>query len=238
MVEILLVIGGAVVLAAIGVARSLRSQSTALTTSIFTRSILWTRALELSLGSAESDSLAPSVSLDAAVRKALGIEVRLGALGIDAPPLRQGRHDTVKVTISRALNAESLVAALVADSQVPSVEVIDTSAVMFVDLSGRSFGIQRLNPPGGEQLVSDTATWEFDVLPLSAGKQSLTVSASLRVPVPGHGERTVSVPSLEREFTVEVDRLYAGRAFLRQNWQWVGTSVIAAAAIVAGIVWR
>ncbi|TCN28364.1 hypothetical protein EV644_14915 [Kribbella orskensis] len=69
---------------------------------------------------------------------------------------------------------------------------------------GRSFRVERLNPPEGEQIVSDTATWDFDVLPLVAGKQSLTVSASMRVPVPGHGERAVSVPSLTREFTVQV----------------------------------
>jgi hypothetical protein len=179
-----------------------------------------------------------SVSLDAAVRKALGIEVRLGALGIDAPLLRQGRNDTVRVAISRGLNADDIIAPLVAESQVPTVEVIDTSAVMFVDLTGPSFRVQRLNPPDGEQLVSDTATWEFDVLPLCAGKQNLTVSASMRVPVPGHGERTVSVPSLKREFTVEVDRLYAGRTFVQRNWQWIGTSVLAAAAVVAGIIWR
>jgi hypothetical protein len=152
--------------------------------------------------------------------------------------LRQGRNDTVRVAISRGLNADDIIAPLVAESQVPTVEVIDTSAVMFVDLTGPSFRVQRLNPPDGEQLVSDTATWEFDVLPLCAGKQNLTVSASMRVPVPGHGERTVSVPSLKREFTVEVDRLYAGRTFVQRNWQWIGTSVLAAAAVVAGIIWR
>ena len=188
------------------------------------------------IGSVEIDP--STVSLDAAVRKALGIELRLGALGIDVPPLRQGRSDIVRVVISRGQQADVTIAALVADSQVPAIEVIDTSAVMVVDLMGRSFRVERLNPPEGEQIVSDTATWDFDVLPLVAGKQSLTVSASMRVPVPGHGERAVSVPSLTREFTVQVDRLYAGRTFVQRNWQWVGTSVLAAAALVTGIIWR
>ncbi len=233
MAEILLVIGGVtLVVAVIAAGIGLRSRLLTLAASMLTRSMVMARRAD------PAESPLASVSLDAAVRKALGIEVRLGALGIDAPSLRQGRHDTVRVMISRAVNAESLIAALVAESQVRSVEAIDTSAVMFVDLTGHSFRIQRLNPPGGEQLVSNTATWEFDVLPLSAGIQSLTVSASLRVPVPGHGERTVSVPSLEREFTVEVDHLYAGRTFVQRNWQWIGTSALAAAAIVAGIIWR
>ncbi|TCM46886.1 zinc ribbon domain-containing protein [Kribbella sp. VKM Ac-2568] len=188
------------------------------------------------IGSVEIDP--STVSLDAAVRKALGIEVRLGALGIDVPPLRQGRSDIVRVVISRGQKADGIIAALVADSQVPAIEVINTSAVMVVDLMGRSFRVERLNPPEGEQIVSDTATWDFDVLPLIAGKQSLTVSASMRVPVPGHGERAVSVPSLTREFTIQIDRLYAGRTFVQRNWQWVGTSVLAAAAVVAGIIWR
>jgi len=188
------------------------------------------------IGSGEIDT--STVSLDAAVRKALGIEVRLGALGIDVPPLRQGRSDLVRVVISRGQKADGIIAALIADSQVPAIEIINTSAVMVVELTGRSFRVERLNPPQGEQIVSDTATWDFDVLPLVAGKQSLTVSASMRVPVPGHGERAVSIPSLTREFTIQVDRLYAGRTFVQRNWQWVGTSVLAAAAIVAGIIWR
>ena len=178
------------------------------------------------------------VSLDAAVKAALGVEVRLGALGLVVPQLRQGREDAVMVVISRADDANSLIATFIAKSQVPHVEPIKTSAVMRVDLTGSSFQVRRLNPPDGEQVVSDTATWEFEVLPLSSGVQFLTVSASMRIPVPGFGERTVGVPSLRQEFRVDVDRLYAGRAFMRRHWQWVGTSVIAAAAVVAGVIWR
>ena len=178
------------------------------------------------------------VSLDAAVKAALGVEVRLGALGLVVPQLRQGREDAVMVVISRADDANSLIATFIAKSQVPHVEPIKTSAVMRVDLTGSSFQVRRLNPPDGEQVVSDTATWEFEVLPLSSGVQFLTVSASMRIPVPGYGERTVGVPSLRQEFRVDVDRLYAGRAFMRRHWQWVGTSVIAAAAVVAGVIWR
>ncbi|TCM33806.1 hypothetical protein EV648_1291 [Kribbella sp. VKM Ac-2568] len=51
-------------------------------------------------------------------------------------------------------------------------------------------------------------------------------------------ERAVSVPSLTREFTIQVDRLYAGRTFVQRNWQWAGTSVLAAASIITGIIWR
>jgi hypothetical protein len=109
---------------------------------------------------------------------------------------------------------------------------------MFVDVTGPNFRISRLNPPEGEQLVCDTATWEFDLLPLTAGLQHLRVSASMRVPVSGHGDKTVSIPSLERKFKVDVDRLYAGRALLQLHWQWAVTSLLAAAAIIAGIIWR
>ncbi len=183
-------------------------------------------------------SPSPIVSLDAAVREALGVEVRFGALGIDAPPLRQGRHDIVKVVISRGQDAFDVVVALVAQSQASAVEAIDTTAVMFVDMTGSAFEIRRLNPPDGDQIVSDTARWEFDVLPLHAGRLYLTVSASMRVPVPGHGERTVSVPSLVREFSVKVDPVYASRNFVRRNWQWLGASALTAAGIIVGNLWR
>lgn len=177
------------------------------------------------------------VSLDEAVRRALGVDVRMGALGIDAPPLRLGRNDLVRVVISRDTSAQSVVTRFVASSQVPDVGTLRTSAFMHVDLTGPTFDIRRLNPPDGEQLVADTAVWEFDVLPRASGLQRLTVSALMRIPVPGHGERAVTVPSLEMKIRVDVDRIYAGRSFVRRNWQWVGTSVVAVAAIVARLVW-
>jgi hypothetical protein len=182
-----------------------------------------------------------TVSLDEAARRSLGLEVRLGALGVDVPPLRQGHREIVKVAISRDEQAQTLIATYVADSQVPDVDVIKTSAVMVVDLTGSTFDIRRLNPADGEQLVSETAVWEFYVLPKAAGVQVLTVSASMRIPVPEHGERTVSVPSLVKECTVKVDRLYVGRSFVGRNWQWILTTVIAAAAAaaaIAAVIWR
>jgi hypothetical protein len=146
--------------------------------------------------------------------------------------------DTVEVSISRADDADSLIRAFVAQSQVSDVEPIQTSAVMRVELTGQAFHIRRLNPPGGEQVVSDTATWEFELTPLASGTQCLTVSATMQVAVPGHGEKTVRVPSLKRVFQVEVDRLYAGRAFVKRNWQWVGTSCIAVTFAVLGMLLR
>jgi hypothetical protein len=175
------------------------------------------------------------VSLDDAVRKALGLEVHLGALGLNVPALRHGREDIVKVVVARGADSTTVVTAFVAQSQVASVEPIQTSAVMHVGLTGPRFGIRRLNPPDGEQLVSDTAVWEFEVTPLAAGKQTLTVSASMRLPVAGLGQKTVSIPSLRQDFYVEVNRLYASRVFLHKNWQWVGTSGIAVGAVVVAL---
>jgi hypothetical protein len=185
-----------------------------------------------------SEALAPRVSLAAAVKDALGVDVKLGALGLNVPPMRQGREDTVEVSISRADDADSVIRTFVIHSQVPDVEPIQTSAVMQVDLNGQSFQIRRVNPPGGEQVVSDTAIWEFEVIPLACGTQFLTVSATMQIAVPGHGEKTVRVPSLKRAFRVEVDRVYAGRAFVQRNWQWVGTSCIAVTLAVLGIILR
>ena len=50
----------------------------------------------------------------------------------------------MRVVISRGQKADGIIAALVADSQVPATEVINTSAVMVVDLMGRSFRVERL----------------------------------------------------------------------------------------------
>jgi hypothetical protein len=180
----------------------------------------------------------PRVSLAAAVKEALGVDVKLGALGLNVPPMRQGREDTVEVSISRADDADTLMRTFVADSQFREVQPIQTSAVMHVALTGQAFQIRRRNPPDGEQLVSDTATWEFEVTPRASGTQYLTVSATMQIAVPGHGEKTLRVPSLKGAFQVEVDRIYAGRAFMRRNWQWVCSSCIAVTLAVLGILLR
>lgn len=181
----------------------------------------------------------PSSSLDAAVRHALGIEVRLGTLVLQVPHLRQGRNDTLTVLISRDDHLDDdMIASFVARSQVKNVEAVPTAAVMSVDVVGPSFTIKRLNPPGGEQLVSPTATWDFDAVPNGSGRHRLTVSAVMRVPVRGYGERSLAVPSFVREVEVQVDRLYTGRSFVRRNWQWVAGSVITVAGIIAGVIWR
>ncbi|MFC7496510.1 MULTISPECIES: hypothetical protein [unclassified Nocardioides] len=142
--------------------------------------------------------------------------------------------------IARDDDAGRVVATFVASSQWQDVAEIDTTAFMTVSLGGPTFEIRRINTPesnvDGEQVVSERATWEFDVLPTKRGRQSLTVSASMRVPIADYGEKTVTVPTLTRQFDVEVDRAYAARSFTQDNWKWIVGTGIAAVGAAAGLI--
>ncbi len=107
--------------------------------------------------------------------------------------------------------------------------------LMGVELRGSSFAIEAFSPP--EQVVAATARWEFDVRPLRAGLQTLTLCVSMRIeglaPPPGASGR-IGVPVLERQVRIRVSVGYATRTFLVSNWRWlIGTGVAIAAAAAA-----
>jgi len=59
---------------------------------------------------------------------------------------------------------------------------------MSVEFKGDAFQITSYSTP--EQVVAPTARWEFDVLPVRAGLQTLILCVCLRVPLfmfPGQG---------------------------------------------------
>ena len=88
--------------------------------------------------------------------------------------------------------------------------------------------------PGGEQLVAQTARWEFDVLPKRSGTQRLQLSVAMRIPLPDRPDERVSAPVLERDIRVTVDPYYSGQQFVAKNWQWlVGAAVGLGGAIGA-----
>jgi hypothetical protein len=95
---------------------------------------------------------------------------------------------------------------------------------MGVELRGASFEIDALSP--AEQLIAPLARWEFDVTPVRAGGQTLTLCVSLRIDSPYAVGGRIAVPVLERQIQIRVDVGYGLRRFTANNWQWVAGTVI------------
>jgi Caspase domain len=162
------------------------------------------------------------------VRNAVQAAVQRGLLVFNPPEeMRQGHKDRVEVGIARSASLrESLLDRLHGRGQ-PQFEEIETSSLMSVELKGDAFQITSYSVL--EQIVEPLARWEFDVMPIRAGLQTLTLCVCLRVALPRVAElggAQLSVPVLERDIRIRINVPYGTRRFLVGNWQWlVGTAV-------------
>jgi hypothetical protein len=147
-----------------------------------------------------------------------------------ATNMRQGHSERVEVAIARSTNLDQELLASLRSTTNARVQTIATSPFMGVDLRGAGFEITALAER--EQLLYQTARWEFDVLPRRSGTRRLQVSVTMRIPISNRSDETISVPVLERSIRVRVDPVYSSKQFLSKNWQWL----IATAAGLAGVV--
>jgi len=142
--------------------------------------------------------------------------------------MRQGCVKRVEVAIARSRELDGALLAGLRSSGVNRMEDIDTSRLMGVDLIGANFEITSLSAPDGEQLVSPTAHWEFDIRAKRSGMQTLQLVVWMGILLPNRPGGRRAVPVLERKVHVRVDPIYGTRQFVAHNWQWLVGSVIAA----------
>jgi hypothetical protein len=111
----------------------------------------------------------------------------------------------------------------------PQVEPVRVGTIMKASLTGDGFQITPLNEE--EQFVTgDTYTeWAWDATALQAGERQLNLRVTVRVSVPGYGERARDYPVKTKVVRVNVDPLYATRAFLGGNWPWITALLLAPA---------
>jgi hypothetical protein len=168
------------------------------------------------------------------VERAIRRTLRQGILSFAAPDvMRQGRRERVEVGIARVEESAADLESGFRTKHQRVSESVQTADFMTVDLVGDAFLIISLSPT--TQPVAPTAHWEFEVTPVRTGAQTLTLKGTSLVTIGGI-ERTIAVPSFDREITVDVDVVYGLRRFIRANWQWiVGTIVGLGGAIAAWI---
>ncbi len=105
---------------------------------------------------------------------------------------------------------------------------IQVSPVMSVQLQGASFQITPLDPQ--DQIVTPDGytQWDFDVTPTANGDQTLSLTASVEIAVPGMGTQRRAFPVLTRTVHVQVNPV----SFLTDNWQWFAGTIIIPLALL------
>ena len=145
------------------------------------------------------------------------------------PPLemQQGAKERIEARISFADIGPALTEGL-HGSGVPQIETLKVGPIMKVVLVGDqgAFHIEKFSSE--EQTVAGKpfAQWEWDVTPLRSGNQTLHLQASASIYVPGRGEKPVDIPVIHKSIQVKVDRWYATKEFVGNNWQWLWTALI------------
>jgi hypothetical protein len=159
------------------------------------------------------------------VSRAVRAVVRPGLLAFNPPSeMIQGRSERVEVGVARTPELREALTTGLRGRGVPEVVGVDTSPFMGVELRGSAFEIASFSP--AEQLVAPMARWEFDVTPVRAGRQTLTLCVTLRVDSPVTPGGRIAVPVLEKKIRIRVDVNYGMRRFVTNNWQWLIATIL------------
>jgi hypothetical protein len=113
-----------------------------------------------------------------------------------------------------------------------SIETVKISRVMTAELKGDNFKIDALSSE--EQIIEDDdlTQWEWNVTPVRQGTQKLIAIITIILKV--EDEKGVkTLPVLEKELQVQVNRLYSTKDFISRNWQWL---IASAALPIAGLI--
>jgi hypothetical protein len=106
---------------------------------------------------------------------------------------------------------------------------IQVSTVMSVQLQGTSFHVTPLDPQDQIVTADGFSQWDFDVMPTTSGDQTLSLTASVEIVVPGMGPQRRAFPVLSRMVHVQVNPV----SFLTDNWQWFAGTILIPLAVIA-----
>jgi hypothetical protein len=155
-----------------------------------------------------------------------------GQIAFNPPAsMKEGATERVEVRIAKA-NVPNVAAKMPGNVQTAPIQV---STVMTVQVGGASFHVTPLDPQ--DQIVSTDGftQWDFDVTPTARGDQTLSLTASVDIVVPGMGQQRRAFPVLSRTIHVQVDAV----SFLTDNWQWfAGTILIPLGVVVCQWLWK
>jgi len=153
-------------------------------------------------------------------------ELSVGKILFNPPEIMKvGVKERIEVRISQNIN-EDLTERL-RGRGFPRIEEIIVSTVMKVKLSGNDFKIESHSEE--EQYIQSAGytQWEWDATPLKSGNRLIRLSVAVSVYLDELGEKTKSLPVLEKEIYVKVNMSYSFYNFIKEKWEWIAGTIIA-----------
>lgn len=143
--------------------------------------------------------------------------------------MKVGIKERVEVRISKTI-AEDLSKGLKGRG-LPQIEEIRVNTLMGVRLNGDNFDIKALSHE--EQIVAGEGftQWDWDVMPLESGTQSLLLTVTVRIKIPNYAEERKDYPVFERKIKVKVNQIYSIKRFIKSYWQWFVSTIIGSGII-------
>jgi hypothetical protein len=143
--------------------------------------------------------------------------------------MQVGVKERVEVRIAKTI-AEDLSKGLIGRG-VPQIEEIKVGTFMKVRLTGDNFDIKALSHE--DQLVEGEGftQWDWDIVPLKSGIQSLLLTVTVRIKIPKYGEENKDHPVFERQIKVKVNLFHSSKHFTKSHWQWIVSTIIGSGII-------
>jgi hypothetical protein len=141
-----------------------------------------------------------------------------------------GVHERIAAHIAENL-PEDFVARLKALGITDSDD-IGFGSSMKARLVGDGFDIALLGDEEKPVSGEGSAPWVWDVTPVRAGAQSLLLTVTIKVKIPGNGDEQKELPALTKPVTVAPSPLYSTVRFIRARWPWFVGVFFAAAVVV------
>lgn len=145
-----------------------------------------------------------------------------------------GVHERVEARVAENL-PEDFVARLKALG-ITGPDDISLGSSMKVRLAGDGFDIALL---GEEEktVSSEGSSWVWDVTPVRPGAQSLLLTVTIKVKIPGDGDERKELPVLTKPIMVDPSPLYSTVRFIRARWLWfIGGFFVVALSV--WFLWR
>ncbi len=110
---------------------------------------------------------------------------------------------------------------------VPQTEIIKVGTFMKARLMGDNFDIEEISDPIQPVTCEDFTQWEWDVMPLKRGNQTIKLSVSVVIMIPdAPNDITRCYPVYERLINVKVNPFIALKFWISSYWQWIITIII------------
>jgi len=140
-------------------------------------------------------------------------------LVLNAPDqMTAGVHERIEAHVTENL-PEDFVARLKALG-ITDPDDIRFGSSMKARLAGDGFDIALLGDEEKPVSGEGSTPWVWDVRPVRAGVQTLLLTVTIKVKIPGNGDERKELPAFTKPVTVAPSPLYSTVRFIRARWPW------------------